>query len=368
MVSCVFIIAFSFYDVSLSPVTLQLLRGYDPLPGATAALKLLNALEVPHLFLTNGGGVIESEKVEQLSSALGVDVEERQVVLAHTPLQDAAAQYKDKRVLVLGGSKTMEVAHHYGFKYANSVHDIVCHSPSTYPLRPWPKPQGPLPAADQDFAAVIIMYDPVDWAPDLQVALDVIRGGSPHGTGPAQCVPVFASNPDFVFAGRHAAPRLAQGAFTDTLKQLFFKSTGQELQVHQVGKPTAATYKFASDALQQLPGAVNSSLSNIYMIGDNPHADIRGANLAGDPWRSILLCSGVHSPPPLPSPLPGSMHQWQWEDSMALQHAQELLQAPIELLSDEFNDSEDPAWAVSRGVLNAVLHGLKHTALEQSCD
>lgn len=31
------------------------------------------------------------------------------------------------------------------------------------------------------------------------------------------------------------------------------------------------------------------------MIGDNPEADIRGANGAGDPWRSILVRSGVFS-------------------------------------------------------------------------
>ena len=28
------------------------------------------------------------------------------------------------------------------------------------------------------------------------------------------------------------------------------------------------------------------------MIGDNPAADVRGANSAGDPWRSILVCTG----------------------------------------------------------------------------
>lgn len=30
----------------------------------------------------------------------------------------------------------------------------------------------------------------------------------------------------------------------------------------------------------------------IYMIGDNPKADVRGANFAGDPWRSMLVCTG----------------------------------------------------------------------------
>jgi len=32
--------------------------------------------------------------------------------------------------------------------------------------------------------------------------------------------------------------------------------------------------------------------ARIYMIGDNPAADVRGANSAGDPWRSILVCTG----------------------------------------------------------------------------
>ena len=342
---------------------LQLLRGYDPLPGAKAALQLLRHLEVPHLFLTNGGGVVEAEKVQQLRSSLGIDVGEQQVVLAHTPLRDAAAEHKDKRVLVLGGSKTMQVAEHYGFKFANSVHDIVCHSPSTYPLRPWPEPTAPLAAADEAFAAVIIMYDPVDWAPDLQVALDVIRGGDPHGSGMTQVVPVYASNPDFVFAGRHPAPRLAQGAFTDTLKQLFFKSTGKHLQVQQVGKPSETTYAFARRALEALPGAAASTPSHIFMVGDNPHADIRGANNAGDPWRSLLLCSGVHSPPRVPPPAPGSVHDWQWSEGDAHEQCSALLRAQVELLPQAFNDSVDPAWAVSRGVLNAVLHGL-HTAAQ----
>jgi ribonucleotide monophosphatase NagD (HAD superfamily) len=31
------------------------------------------------------------------------------------------------------------------------------------------------------------------------------------------------------------------------------------------------------------------------MIGDNPSADIRGANAAGPPWHSILVRSGVFS-------------------------------------------------------------------------
>lgn len=33
--------------------------------------------------------------------------------------------------------------------------------------------------------------------------------------------------------------------------------------------------------------------SGIYAVGDNPAADIRGANTAGAPWVSVLVRTGV---------------------------------------------------------------------------
>lgn len=35
-------------------------------------------------------------------------------------------------------------------------------------------------------------------------------------------------------------------------------------------------------------------MKTIYGIGDNPHADIQGANDAGDNWRSILVRTGIY--------------------------------------------------------------------------
>ena len=35
----------------------------------------------------------------------------------------------------------------------------------------------------------------------------------------------------------------------------------------------------------------NNPIGNIYMVGDNPKSDIRGANQAG--WKSILVKTGV---------------------------------------------------------------------------
>lgn len=65
----------------------------------------------------------------------------------------------------------------------------------------------PVDASDANrIHAVIIMYDPVHWGVDVQIACDVIRGGFPLGSGKGQAVPVYACNPDFVFAGAYPVP------------------------------------------------------------------------------------------------------------------------------------------------------------------
>lgn len=41
--------------------------------------------------------------------------------------------------------------------------------------------------------------------------------------------------------------------------------------------------------------AGRAPISQIYMIGDNPAADIRGARAAGTPWIPVLVRTGVFS-------------------------------------------------------------------------
>jgi ribonucleotide monophosphatase NagD (HAD superfamily) len=49
---------------------------------------------------------------------------------------------------------------------------------------------------------------------------------------------------------------------------------------------------------QQMSAVVHSSAQEafcgIFMVGDNPAADIRGANRAGSPWVSMLVRTGVY--------------------------------------------------------------------------
>ena len=62
-----------------------LVRGGAVLPGASAALKKLVKSKVPFVFVTNGGGWLESIKAKDLEKKLKIPVTEDMVLVSHTP-------------------------------------------------------------------------------------------------------------------------------------------------------------------------------------------------------------------------------------------------------------------------------------------
>jgi ribonucleotide monophosphatase NagD (HAD superfamily) len=163
--------------------------------------------------------------------------------------------------LVLGCRDVVSVAKGYGARRVYEVKDLAHDDPYRYPFLHWE--HRPLPAGDREepFGAVFILHDPNNWGAELQITLDVIRGGVPLGSGPSaphgsgagatqQTIPVYASNPDLVFAGVYPVPRLAGGAFTRCLETMFAAVTGgQQLVVTQCGKPTRLTFDCAARQL-----------------------------------------------------------------------------------------------------------------------
>ena len=98
-----------------------LIRGGRPIPEAIEAMKMLNGeneygIQVPYIFVTNGGGKTEAERCIQLSQQLEIEVSPGQFICGHTPMRDMAGRYKT--VLVVGGEgeKCRAVAEGYGFK------------------------------------------------------------------------------------------------------------------------------------------------------------------------------------------------------------------------------------------------------------
>lgn len=186
------------------------------------------------------------------------------------------------------------------------------------PLRP---PTNPEQSPKID--AIFVFNDPRDWALDLQIILDLLlshqgyigsyseKNGDPsfpnNGWQQDGQPPIIFSNPDLFWAAGYHLPRLGQGGFRAALEGLWKEVTsGASLSKMIIGKPSAETYTFAERVLskhrEEMLGRAYSDttvskLDRVYMIGDNPESDIRGANEFRSPngteWCSILVKTGV---------------------------------------------------------------------------
>ncbi|GJJ76245.1 hypothetical protein EMPS_08604 [Entomortierella parvispora] len=290
-----------------------LIKGSQVLPQTRHALGLLQSNNVPYIFLTNGGGLKEVDKAEQLSKKIGVHISPKQLILSHSPMRALASQYEDKNVLIVGGngSDCRRVAEYYGFKNVvtpeevHAVYPAVCPS-SALEVRSVPLPEKYLQNVHRPVDAIMVFHDSVDWGRDLQVMLDaLISKGGDLGTVKTetelhttkQSVPLYFSNADMVWSNEHPNPRFAQGTFRSCLERIYKDMTGHDLEYTLYGKPMNATYQYAESVLNQLAPIHNDGLPHrrtVYAIGDNPYADIAGANAYG--WKSLLVKTGVFKP------------------------------------------------------------------------
>jgi HAD superfamily hydrolase (TIGR01456 family) len=226
--------------------------------------------------------------------------------------------------------------------------DILTAHPETWPFsqqflpyyapfsRPLPHPiSAGNPSSSLKIDAVFVYNDPRDWGLDIQILTDVLlshRGIlgtlSPMNNSPD--LPnrgyqqdgqpaLFFSNPDLIWAAKYHLPRLGQGGFREALEGVWAALTGGprmgvQLQKTVIGKPFRMTYEFAEKRLVAhrrglLGGREDGGLRTVYMVGDNPESDIRGANTydspAGMVWVSVLVRTGVHQEGQDPAWRPG---------------------------------------------------------------
>lgn len=92
----------------------------------------------PVCFLTNGGGVCESHKAEQLASWLHVPVEASQVILSHTPMRQLVPELGSQPVLVAGRGDVLNVAKQYGFSRVLSTYQLGRAMPTATPFTKYP--------------------------------------------------------------------------------------------------------------------------------------------------------------------------------------------------------------------------------------
>ncbi|KAF2146386.1 uncharacterized protein K452DRAFT_283654 [Aplosporella prunicola CBS 121167] len=323
-----------------------LLRSSTPLPRASATLRYLRTQSIPFILLTNGGGTHESARVAELSDKLGVPIHLDQFVQSHTPFARMDA-YKDKTVLVVGGDgdSCRGVAEMYGYKHVVTPADVWASDPSLWPFsKHWAgyyeQFARPLPPGKLKVDAIFVYADPRDWGLDTALIVDLLlsRNGEWQTLSPLNKEgnfqadgqpPLFFSNPDLWWAAKHALPRLGQGGFRAALEGVWEHvtrgacGTAVPLQRKVFGKPGRETYKFAEERLGEMLAARAKStqstqsegaevgvepLKRVYMVGDNPESDIRGANDYASPlgtdWFSVLVQSGVYREGETPSCVP----------------------------------------------------------------
>lgn len=104
---------------------------------------------------------------------------------------------------------------------------------------------------------------------------------------------MYSACADFQFVGEFHLPRYGSGAFRAVLEALYQRTTGHELESTMFGKPEKTSFSYAEALLD----AQHANVDRIYMVGDNPVTDIKGANDAGGRWRSILTLTGMHKGP-----------------------------------------------------------------------
>jgi HAD superfamily hydrolase (TIGR01456 family) len=231
--------------------------GGHALAGAAQILRSLREHNVPHIYLTNNGGVLEEVKAAQIGALLELAIDPAHMVLSHTPMRDLVAHYGDKRVLLMGSSDVHNVARHYGFQKLVTVNDLVHHHPGQFAFGSYEQRTAPFDG--EPIEAIISMHDPIDWGVEIQVAVDVLIGGDPPGSGRADGsqTPLFVSNDDFLFSSAYPHPRFAQGAFTMCLQTLYKARTGKDLELTRYGKPQTVAYTYVCGHSDECNGIVN---------------------------------------------------------------------------------------------------------------
>lgn len=293
-----------------------LVRGGKPIPEALEAMKVLNGdneygIQVPHIFLTNGGGKTEEERCRDLSKQLDQDIKPGQFICGHTPMREMAEKYGT--VLVVGGEgeKCRLVAEGYGFKDVVTPGDIIKHDSATTPFRKL-TPEEHANSRERDFNdvtidAVFVFADSRDWAGDIQIMLDVAmsKGGvlSTRSETFDEGPPFYFSHNDVVWSAAHEHVRLGMGALRRMFEVTFKDLTAGKgkLHTHAFGKPQVSTFEFASRLMSQWRNTEHGLVAppkTVYFVGDTPESDIRGTNAvnekADNDWYSILVKTGVY--------------------------------------------------------------------------
>ncbi|PHH82293.1 hypothetical protein CDD82_6473 [Ophiocordyceps australis] len=283
------------------------------------------------------------------------------IILSHTPMRAWSEAEKQQTVLITGVriETAREVANElsilYGFTNVITPSDLLKANHEIYPFDklkeslhakhralpggmsasvitdPYCSPDS-IPPNALRIDKILVWNDPRDWSVDIQLIHDLLvshRGylGTISALNGDASLPnrgwqqdgqpeLWVSNVDLYWKTMHPMNRFGTGAFVEALKGVWSAVTGgAELQYQAMGKPLRSTFEYAhqrlllddagritrsKSSMEQAPSpdaGQKRPLRRVYMIGDNPESDIRGASEFkpddGTEWVPILVRTGV---------------------------------------------------------------------------
>ncbi|KAL6508880.1 hypothetical protein OROHE_021439 [Orobanche hederae] len=265
-----------------------ILRGETPIGGSPQALK--------RLYDDSGGGVPESSRAAELSKFLKVHISPAQVIQGHSPFKQLVKRFENELIIAVGKGEPALVMSEYGFKNVLALDEYASYFEHIDPLGKFKNWKQQVAGYDksssgemgrvndpcsQKVQAVFVVSDSVDWSRDIQVLCDILSTGGLPGKNVSTQPPLFFANDDLSY----------QDIYPNVLEYTSY------------GKPNPSVFRNAEKVLMQvvhLTNIINPRIDGrlhpfrtLYMIGDNPSVDIKGAQQAGQPWFSILTRSGV---------------------------------------------------------------------------
>ncbi|EGR34584.1 hypothetical protein IMG5_006450 [Ichthyophthirius multifiliis] len=290
----------------LSDIDGVLVRGKNPIPRTQYALNYIRQSlkkiykntqtpyidneNIPFLCLTNGGGILEQEKADQLNDILKLKdnkLDYSNIILNYTPLRPILSQYSDKFIILGGKGKLIEIAESCGLKQFLTIEEFASIYPKYFQERQRIQQFKAFEIAKQRFQqtnseiflhippavhGIFILNDPLFWEDNIQLILNYTVKANKLP------IPLYVVNNDLTYADSFRLNRLAFGAFSIAVISIAEKIYNRNIQMQVYGKPSFQTYDYAKKKLQNMS---QSQIGNIYMIGDNPKSDIKGGNENG---------------------------------------------------------------------------------------
>eukprot|EP01083_Nonionella_stella_P078073 213452_1 len=301
--------------------------GYKPvpIPGIQQTLERIRSARVPFVLMTNDSGSVPDTKIKKLNSIFpGLELVDSQLIQPSRPIRALPSVINPKKrklVVACSAERANALARAFGWINCISLQEYARARPELMPIQKYDTPtEAEIDAAKISIDIVVILLRrPANWHEALQVLTDILRSDGVPGIdneSEKQTVEVLVGNPDAQFSGAYEVPRLTTGTFVTCLDATLKSCLGRPLNYTWVGKPSPLMNQCAEQELERLATELSESdnqstvpnehcsatnerktqtdrIERIYMIGDNPRSDIRGANLRGGRWVSVLVRSGM---------------------------------------------------------------------------